>query len=100
MVLEWEFTESKMSNIGGNCSNQAYDEDQGLLQFGEQLNSNIEGFLDLMTEVDMFFEYMKVPKERKMKFVTYRLKGGASVWWDRLNEMRQREGRNPIATWR
>ena len=61
---------------------------------------DIEGFLDWLTEVDRFFEYVELPKDGKVKFVAYRLKGGASVWWDRLRETRMREGRGPVQTWR
>ena len=57
---------------------------------------DIEGFLDWLTEVDRFFEYVELPEDRKVKFVAYRLKGGASVWWDRLRETRMREGRGLV----
>ena len=36
---------------------------------------------------------------RKVKFVAYRLKRGVSIWWDRLREMRMREGCGPVQTW-
>ena len=52
---------------------------------------NIEGFLDWLTEVDRFFDYTELPDDRKVKFVAYMLKGGASIWWDRLREIRMRE---------
>ncbi|KAF2295882.1 hypothetical protein GH714_034837 [Hevea brasiliensis] len=61
---------------------------------------DIEGFLDWLTEVDHFFEYVKIPEERKVKLMAYRLKGGASVWWDRLKKTRRPEGRNPVTSWR
>ena len=61
---------------------------------------DIEMFLDWLTKVDRFFEYTKLSEDRKVKFVGYWLKGRALVWWDRLREMRMREGRGPIQTWR
>ena len=39
-------------------------------------------------------------EDRKSKFDTYMLKGGASVWWDRLKGMRMREGHGLVQTWR
>ena len=45
---------------------------------------DIEGFLDWIIEADRFFEYMGIPEKRKAKLVAFRLKGGASVWWERL----------------
>ena len=45
---------------------------------------NMKGFLDWITKVDRFFEYMEIPEEMKVKLVTFRLKGGASIWWERL----------------
>ena len=52
---------------------------------------DIKGFLDWITEVDCFFEYMEIPEERKIKLVAFRFKGGASVWWELLRETRIRK---------
>ena len=60
---------------------------------------NIEGFLDWLTKVDRFFEYTELPEDRKVKFVSYRLKGRASMWWDRSREKRMREGCDLVQTW-
>ena len=40
--------------------------------------------MDWLTEVDRFFDYTVLPDDRKVKFVAYKLKGGASVWWDKI----------------
>ena len=53
-----------------------------------------------MIEVDKFFEYTELSDDRKVKFVAYRLNERASVWWDRLKEMRMREGLGSVQTWR
>ena len=41
-----------------------------------------------------------LPNDINVKFVAYRLKGGASIWWDKLKEIRMREERGPVQTWR
>ena len=45
---------------------------------------NIEEFLDWLAEVERFFDYKDAPKERRVKTVACRLKGGASAWWKRV----------------
>ena len=57
---------------------------------------DIKGFLDWLTEVDRFFESTE---NRKVKFVAYRLKEGASIWWDRLWEVRMKEGCGLVQTY-
>jgi hypothetical protein len=40
---------------------------------------HIEDFLDWITEVERFFEYMSILEERNVKLVAYKFKGGAST---------------------
>ncbi|KAI5673910.1 hypothetical protein M9H77_14274 [Catharanthus roseus] len=47
-------------------------------------NLGIEDFVDWIAKIDHFFEYMDIPKEKRVKLVACRLKGGASAWWERL----------------
>ena len=61
---------------------------------------NIEGCLDWLIEVDRFFDYTVLAEDKKVTFVAYRLKGRAFVWWDKLMEMRRRDGRGLVQTWR
>ena len=48
---------------------------------------------DWLTEVDRSFECTEFSEDGRVKFVAYKLKGRTSLWWDRLREMRMREGR-------
>ena len=52
-----------------------------------------------MTKIDRFVDYTELPDYRKVKFIAYRLKGGASIRWDRLREMMMRDGCGPVQTW-
>ena len=38
--------------------------------------------------------------ERQVKLVSYKLRGGAAVWWERLQMDKRRQGRTPIRSWR
>ena len=62
-------------------------------------NLDIEEILDWLAEVDRFFNYMEIPEKRKVKMVVCQLKGGASIWWERLQTKRYRDGRQPVRTW-
>ena len=62
-------------------------------------NLNIEDFIDWVAEIDKFFNYMEVLDEKIVKLVACRLKGGASAWWERLQNRRLHKGKQPVRTW-
>ena len=61
-------------------------------------HANLEETIDWISEVERFFEFCEIPEDRRVKFVAYRLKGGAVAWWDRLQFKRKRQGKRPINT--
>ncbi|GMN35543.1 hypothetical protein TIFTF001_005360 [Ficus carica] len=60
---------------------------------------DIESFLDWIYQVENYFERMSVPENVQVRLVAFKLKGGASVWWEQLQVNRRREGKQPIRTW-
>jgi len=63
-------------------------------------NLNIESFLDWVYEVEKFFDMAYVPKEKHIKFVVYKLKGGATAWWDQLQITKRSQSKPLVMTWR
>ena len=56
----------------------------------------MEEFLDLIADIDKFFNYMETPGEKRVRLVACRLKRGASTWWERLQNKREREGKDRV----
>ena len=76
----------------GEREPQSFQMKMDLPTFNGQLQ--IEGFLDWLAVVERFFDYIKIPEDKKVKSVAYKLMGGASTWWEQLQltRMRQRKG--------
>ena len=81
------------STRGGGRYRRDYERDSGDFNLKVDIpffssNLNIESFIDWVTFIDRFFDYMEVPEEKRVKLVAYRLNGGASDWWERLQNRR------------
>lgn len=53
--------------------------------------SHIEGFMDVISQVENFFRYMEIPQEKWVKLLVFKLKGAASHSgnWYRIEEKLQ-----------
>ena len=60
---------------------------------------NIEEFFQWLFEVKRFFEYRDISDKKKVKFVAHKLKKSAWEWWEQLQRMRTRLGKDPIQNW-
>lgn len=60
---------------------------------------HIESFLDWLQTVENFFGFMQVLEHKHVKIVAYKLRGGASAWWEQLQVNRKREGKESIRSW-
>ena len=47
--------------------------------------------LDWVSEVGKFFNYMGIANNKQVCLVAYKLKAGASAWWNRVQLNRTRE---------
>ncbi|XP_040994264.1 uncharacterized protein LOC121240799 [Juglans microcarpa x Juglans regia] len=60
---------------------------------------HVESFLDWLLEVENFFDYMQIPEVQQVKLVAYKLRGGASAWWEQTQNNRRRQGKQPVRVW-
>ena len=47
-------------------------------------NVSIEEYLDWVSEMEKFFDYIGIADDKQVCLVPYKLKGGASPWWDHV----------------
>jgi hypothetical protein len=60
---------------------------------------HVENFLDWILEVENFFDYMQTPEAQQVKLVAYKLRGGASTWWEQTQCNRRMQGKQSVRTW-
>ena len=54
---------------------------------------DVEKFLDWIKNVEIFFDYANTPEHKKVRLVALKLQGGASAWWDQLQNNRRLFGK-------
>ncbi|XP_041001668.1 uncharacterized protein LOC121247371 [Juglans microcarpa x Juglans regia] len=42
---------------------------------------------------------MQTPEAQQVKLVAYKLRGGASAWWEQMQSNRRRQGKQPMRAW-
>ena len=77
----------------------SHDRDEVLLindflEFSGHLN--IEEFFHWLFEVERFFEYRDILDRKKVKIVACKLKGSVWAWWEQLQRMCNRLGKDFI----
>ena len=63
-------------------------------------NISIEEYLDWVSEVEKFFDYMGTADDKQVYLVAYKLKGRASAWWDHVQLNHTRERKISMRSWR
>ena len=55
--------------------------------------------LDWLNEVERVFEFLNLPKNKKVKLMAIKLKGYASSWWKQVQMTRIQSGKENIQSW-
>jgi hypothetical protein len=62
-------------------------------------NLNVEEILDWIRALNTYFDYEDVKEDKKFKHDVTRLKGHATLWWDKLQADRHCKGKQKIKSW-
>jgi len=62
-------------------------------------NLDVEELLDSFRSLDKYFDYEDIEEEKKVKQVVTRLKGHATLWWDKLQVYSCLKGKQRIKIW-
>ena len=55
--------------------------------------------LDWLNEAEKVFEFLNLPKNKKVKLMVIKLKGYASSWWQQVQMTRVQSGKGKIKSW-
>ena len=59
-----------------------------------------EIFIDLIGEIERYFEYENVHDPNQVRFATTKLKGHVALWWDMLQRDKTKHRLERIRTWK
>jgi hypothetical protein len=62
-------------------------------------NLDVEELLDWIRALDTYFDYEDVEEDKKVRHAVTRLKGHATLRWDKLQEDRRCKGKQKIKSW-
>ena len=68
-----------------------------MLEFSGGLDPN--DFTDWLNHVERVFEYHDIPNHMKVKIVSIKLTGRASVWWKQIRIQRTQLEKTKVKTW-
>ncbi|KAL7616075.1 hypothetical protein Lser_V15G02506 [Lactuca serriola] len=63
-------------------------------------NLNLDEFCGWMMDVTKFFEVYEIPENEQVEVVANRLEEGVLLWWEEVQNRRQKTGKQPIKEWR
>jgi len=69
-----------------------------ILSFDGSLD--VESTLLWIDKIDGLFDMEYIPMEGQVKFMTYKLKGRATIRWNQFQNVCMYQGKPPIRTWR
>lgn len=50
---------------------------------------HVEEFLEWISNVENFFQYMEIFQDKQIKLMAFKLKGVASAWWQNVQNRRR-----------
>jgi hypothetical protein len=62
-------------------------------------NLDAKELLDWIRALDTYFDYEDVKEDKKVRHVVTRLRGHATLWWDKLQADRRCKGKKNIKSW-
>ena len=59
-------------------------------------NLNVEELMNWINAPSKYFDFEEIEDKKKVRYAATRLKGHASIWWDKLQIHREKRGKKKI----